>query len=86
MERLNLIFDSMLVASASENLKKLAAEHPLNITVTGTLERCLAVREEMLTLLASIKPTFTFGIGSDMALATAEIHGQVVKRLKERDN
>jgi hypothetical protein len=66
MNRLNLIIDSMNLSTVSANLVKLAAEYPLNITITGTLEECVAKRDEILRLLAPIEPTFIFGIGGDL--------------------
>lgn len=52
----------MHVDTVAANLIKLAADYHLNIKISGTLEDCLAKREEILKLLAPIKPTFTFGI------------------------
>lgn len=64
--RLMVMIDSYDFNTVKAALIELAAEHPLHISISGTLEQCLACGDKITTLLAPVVPTFTFGVGSDL--------------------
>ena len=67
-QKLNVMIDSASTATVAAALLYLADQHPLNITISGTLDEVQAQHDEIVTLLAKSRyqPTFTFGIGADL--------------------
>jgi len=81
MDSLNIMIDSQHLSTVAAALLRLAADYPLHITISGTLDECIAREQEIMHLLAQTphKPTFTFGIGFDMTKFASDADRFAVK-------